>query len=88
MRLSIAIEPADRRPTQSLPVTRDHRPREGALRSVDRPLAAFVAHLAATRLRFPQTCARRRGAQVEASGIYSAALSLSYPEKPALDRSV
>ena len=46
-----------------------------------RPLAAFVAHLVATYLRLPQTCARRRRKADEATGAYDTAMSSS-PVEP------
>jgi hypothetical protein len=87
MRLFVAIELTDRCGTQPLPPTRDNRSVD-PLPAGNHPLAAFVAQLAATFLRLPQTRARGRCAQDDASGSYTTAASLAWPERPTLDRSV
>ena len=87
MRLFVAIELTERCGAEPLPATLDSRS-AGPLPIRNRPLAAFVAQLAATCLRLPQTRARRRCAQHDATGSYTTAASLTPPERPMLDRSV
>jgi hypothetical protein len=88
MRLFVAIELADRCGTEPMPAAAPDNRSVDPRSAGDHPLAAFVAQLMATYLRPPQTRARRRCAQDQASGSYTAASSLSWPERPRLDRSV
>jgi hypothetical protein len=78
MRLTIAIEMARRanalaaeQKTLALqPVTKAEMPPA-------RPQSGFLAHLAATYLRLPQTREKRRAAPEQATRAYSAAASLA-----------